>query len=102
MTARQALELATRGGAQVLGRNDIGSLEPGKCADFFAVKLNRLEFSGALHDPLAALFFCSPVRIDYTVVGGKIVVDNGNLTTLDLPRHIARHNQASIRLLNNL
>ena len=60
LTARHALELATRGGAAVLGRKDIGSLEPGKCADFIAFNLNRLEFAGALHDPLAALFSAQP------------------------------------------
>ena len=74
MTARQAIELATRGSASVLGRNDLGSLEPGKCADFFAVDLNRLEYTGALHDPVAAVAFCAPLQVDYTVVGGKYVV----------------------------
>ncbi len=54
ITARQVLELGTRGGAAVLGRTDIGSLEAGKCADFFAINLNRLDYAGALHDPLAA------------------------------------------------
>ena len=61
MAARTALELATLGGAKVLGRGDIGSLEPGKCADFFALDLNRLEFAGALHDPVAAAVLCAPV-----------------------------------------
>ena len=55
MSAREALEIGTRGGAAVLGRDDIGSLEPGKCADFFAVSLNRLAYAGGLHDPVAAL-----------------------------------------------
>jgi cytosine/adenosine deaminase-related metal-dependent hydrolase len=100
MTARHALEMATRGGAAVLGRDDIGSLEIGKCADFFAVDLNQLEFAGALHDPLAALVFAAPVRADYTVVGGKYVVRDGQLTTLDLGKHIETHNQAAARLVN--
>ncbi len=100
MTARQALELATRGGAAVLGRNDIGSLEPGKCADFFAVRLNHLTYAGGLHDPVAALVFCAPVHVDYTVVGGKFVVKEGKLITLDRPRLIEQHNQAAKRLLN--
>jgi 8-oxoguanine deaminase len=99
MTARQALRMATAGGAAVLGREDIGSLEVGKCADFFAVALNHLEYTGALHDPLAALVFCAPVRADYTVVGGRFVVKEGNLLTVDLPPHIERHNAASARLL---
>ncbi|MDH3942811.1 MAG: 8-oxoguanine deaminase [Anaerolineae bacterium] len=99
MTARQALEIATRGGAKVLGREDIGSLEVGKCADFFAVNLNRLEFAGALLDPLAALVFCAPVRADHTVVGGNFVVKEGQLTNVDLPVLIEKHNQAAARLV---
>jgi cytosine/adenosine deaminase-related metal-dependent hydrolase len=99
MSARQALELATRGGAAVLGRSDIGSLEVGKCADFFAVKLDRLEFAGALHDPLAALVFCAPVKADYTAVGGRFVVKGGEMQTVDMPKLIERHNRAAQRLL---
>jgi 8-oxoguanine deaminase len=99
LTARQALKLATRGGAAVLGRSDIGSLEPGKCADFFAVDLNRLDYAGALHDPLAALVFCAPVKADYTVVGGRFVVQEGHMLTLDLPRQIEKHNAAARRLV---
>jgi 8-oxoguanine deaminase len=100
MTARQALELATRGGAAVLGRKDLGSLEVGKCADFFAVRLNHLTLAGGLHDPAAALIFCAPVHAEYTVVGGKFVVKEGKLVTLDRPRLIEQHNQAAKRLLN--
>lgn len=99
LTARQALELATRGGAAVLGRSDIGSLEVGKCADFIAYDLNRLEYTGALHDPVAALVFCQPRNTDYTVVQGKYVVKQGMLATLDLSRQIETHNQAAARLL---
>ena len=101
MTARQALEIATRGSASVLGRKDIGALAPGMCADFFAVDLNRLEYAGALHDPVAALVFCSPVRADYTVVGGKFIVKEGQLLPVDLPVLIERHNRAATRLLND-
>jgi 8-oxoguanine deaminase len=100
MTARQALEIATRGSAAVLGREDLGSLQAGKCADFFAIKLDRLNYAGALHDPLAALIFCAPAQADYTVVGGKYVVKQGQLVNLDLGPLIERHNQASARLLN--
>jgi len=99
MSARQALEMATRGGAAVLGRKDIGSLEVGKCADFFAVDLGQLDFAGGLHDPLAALAFCAPVQADYTVVGGRMVVREGQLTGLDLPPLIEQHNQAAQRLV---
>lgn len=99
LTARQALELATRGGAAVLGRTDIGSLEVGKCADFVAIDLNRLDYAGALHDPTAALVFCQPQGVDYNFVHGKAVVEHGELLGLDLHRHIEKHNQASARLL---
>lgn len=102
MTARQALEIATIGGAEVLGRKDIGSLEVGKCADFFAVNLNQLEFAGGLHDPLAALVFCAPVRADYTVVGGKYVVKEGQLVNIDLPILIEKHNQAAADLVGGV
>ena len=101
MTARQALEIATRGGAQVLNRPDLGSLQPGKCADFISINLNRLEFAGALHDPVAAVLFCAPVHVDNTVVAGKYVVRNGELVTLDLPHLIESHNRAAQRLLAN-
>lgn len=99
MTARQALRIATRGSAAVLGRDDIGSLEVGKCGDFFAVDLNKLNFTGALHDPHAALVFCAPVNADYTVVGGKFIVKEGRLQTVDLQPHIKKHNERAKRLL---
>jgi 8-oxoguanine deaminase len=100
LTARQALEIATLGGASVLNRPDIGSLEAGKCADFIAIKLDKLEYAGALHDPVAALVFCSPVHVDYNYVGGKAIVQEGQLTTLDLPRHVEAHNRIARALLN--
>jgi cytosine/adenosine deaminase-related metal-dependent hydrolase len=98
MTAREALYLGTRGGAAVLGRADIGSLDPGKCADFFAVDLNRIGFTG-MHDPVAAVVLGQPVNADYTVVGGKFVVKEGKLCTVDEDRLIERHNKAAKRLL---
>jgi cytosine/adenosine deaminase-related metal-dependent hydrolase len=100
MSARQTLELATRGGAAVLGREDIGSLAPGKAGDFIAINLERIDYAGALHDPVAALVFCAPVKVDYNVVGGKVIVQEGQLTTADLPVLIEEHNQAAKRLLN--
>ncbi len=93
LTARQALELATLGGAAVLGRDDIGALEPGKCGDFFAINLNRLAYAGALHDPVAAALFCAPQNVDYTIVHGRVLVRQGRLTTLDLSPHVERHNR---------
>lgn len=101
LTARRALEIATRGSAKVLGRNDIGELAVGKCADFFAINLNRLDFAGAMHDPVAALVFCAPVKADYTVVGGKFVVKDGVPSTVNLPDLIQKHNKAAHRLFSN-
>jgi 8-oxoguanine deaminase len=99
LTARQSLEIATLGGAAVLGRNDIGSLETGKCADFIAIRLDSLSFAGALHDPLSALIFCTPPRVDYAVINGKLVVENGTLTTVDEKALVKKHNRAAHRLL---
>ena len=102
MTARQAVEIATRGSASVLGRRDLGSIEPGKCADFLAINLNRLDYAGGLHDPLAAVVFCAPVRADYTVVGGEFVVKEGELLTLDLPALITEHNLRAKQLVERI
>jgi cytosine/adenosine deaminase-related metal-dependent hydrolase len=100
MTAREALYLGTRGGAAVLGRSDIGSLEPGKCADFFSIDLNHLDYAGAaVHDPVSAVVFCQPARVETTVVAGKVVVSGGQLVTIDERKLVQRHNQAAKRLL---
>jgi 8-oxoguanine deaminase len=99
LSARQALEVATLGGAAVLGRDDVGSLQVGKRADFCAVNLNRLEFAGAWHDPVAALVFCATPSVDYTVVEGRVVVHQGKVLTLDLPPLIERHNRLAQQLL---
>jgi 8-oxoguanine deaminase len=99
MTGRQALELATRGGAAVLGRSDIGSLEVGKCADLVSFNLNQLDYAGALHDPVAALVFCSPQRVEWNIVHGRPVVQSGSLLTVDVPELVQRHNRAARRLL---
>ncbi|MEO7841002.1 MAG: 8-oxoguanine deaminase [Anaerolineales bacterium] len=98
LTAREAIHLGTRGGAAVIGRNDIGSLEAGKCADFFAVNLNRIGYAG-MHDPVAAVVFGQPVKVDYTVVGGKFIVKEGQLVTVDEQKLIEKHNKAAKRLL---
>jgi cytosine/adenosine deaminase-related metal-dependent hydrolase len=99
MTAREALYLGTRGGAAVLGRKDIGSLEVGKCADFFAVDLNRIEFSG-MHDPVSAIVFGQSVRVDYTVVGGRFIVKEGRAVTVDEKKLVEKHNKSAKRLLS--
>jgi cytosine/adenosine deaminase-related metal-dependent hydrolase len=92
MTARQALELATLGGARVLGRDDIGALAPGMAADLVTVPLDEVGLAGAQEDPLAAMLFCQVPRVRHAIVGGRCVVRDGELTTVDLPRLVTRHN----------
>jgi 8-oxoguanine deaminase len=93
MTARAALEIGTLGGARVLNRDDIGALAPGKAADLAAFDLHQLNFAGALHDPVAATLFCSSPTVAYSVINGRVIVDQGQLTTVDLRSIITRHNQ---------
>jgi cytosine/adenosine deaminase-related metal-dependent hydrolase len=82
MTVREALRLGTRGGAAVLRRDDIGSLEPGKCADFAVWRTDALELGGA-SDPVAGLVLSAPHRVDRLVVGGEDVVRDGTLVRAD-------------------
>ena len=95
MSAREALELATRGGARVLGRDDIGALAPGMAADFVAFDMRNVGYAGGLADPVAALLFCAPHSVQWSVIHGRVIVRNGQLTTLDLPDHVERHNALS-------
>ena len=99
LSAQEALWLATAGGAGVLGRDDIGQLTPGKAADLIGFRLDRLDFAGALHDPLAALVFCSPQHVDLSIINGKIVVEDGDLLTMNLGPVIERHNRMARQLL---
>jgi len=99
LSARQALWLATRGGAQVLGRDDIGQLAPGKAADCIGIRLERLDYAGALHDPLAALVFCAPQRVDLSVINGRVVVEDGRLLTVELGPLVERHNRIARKLV---
>lgn len=101
LSARDALEMATLGGARILGRDDIGSLEPGKAADFFSVNLNKIGFAGgSMMDPVASIVFCAPQSADYTVVNGRVIVKNGVIATLDLPVVMEKCNKFSMQLAN--
>lgn len=94
MTARDALALATRGGAAVLGRGDIGQVAPGLCADLALFDLRTVAMAGAaVHDPVAALLLCASPQAAYTVVNGRVVVRGGQLATVDLPPLLERHNR---------
>ena len=95
MTARDALRLGTRGGAAVLGRDDIGSLEEGRCADFAAWRTDVLELGGA-DDLVAGLVLSAPHRVDRLVVGGEDVVRGGALVRAD-EATIAREHRAQAR-----
>jgi 8-oxoguanine deaminase len=99
LSARQALELATLGGASVLRRDDIGSLEPGKAADFVAFRVDDLAHAGGLSDPVAALLTGAPARAWLSVVNGRVVVEDGELRTVELGPVIERHNQISRAML---
>jgi 8-oxoguanine deaminase len=99
LSAEEALWMATRGGAAVLGRDDIGELAQGKAADFIGLRLDRLDYAGALHDPLAALTFCHPQRVDLSVINGEIVVEDGHLLTVELGPVVERHNRISQALV---
>jgi len=100
LTAREAIEMATRGGASVLNRDDIGQLAPGFAADLIAFNLNELDFAGGWHDPAAALLFCASTNVSYSMINGKLVVREGELTTLPLGKLIGRHNALSRQLVN--
>ncbi|QKD81103.1 8-oxoguanine deaminase [Thermoleptolyngbya sichuanensis A183] len=98
MTAREILEVATLGGARVLGRADIGAIAPGMAADFIAINLDRPQFAGALHDPVSALVFCQCDRVDYSFINGKKVVDRGRLVPVDLETLAEKTNQIACQL----
>lgn len=100
LTGREALELATLGGASVLRRDDIGSLEAGKSADAIALKLDRLEYAGSLHDPVAAAVFCAPVGVDWSMINGRVVIEDGHLNTVDLGPIIERHNEIAREMVD--
>jgi len=100
MSARKALRLATRGGAEVLGRDDIGSIEVGKSADIIAINLNQMQYSGATHDPLAAIVFCHPMKVDFSMINGKVLIENGVFCNLDLQPLITEHQILSKNMLN--
>lgn len=101
ISAREALEMATRGGARVLGRDDIGMLAPGMAADLAAFDLNRIEYAGARHDPVAALVFCGPTPSRHVIVNGKFLVKDSAFTTIDPGPLVERHNRLSRRLISN-
>lgn len=102
MTPRDALWLATRGGAKVLGRSDIGQIAPGKCADLALFRTDTLSMAGgAVHDPVGALMLCASENADYTIVNGRVVVRRGRLTSVDADMLAERHNRLARQLVES-
>ena len=100
MSARQALELATLGGAKVLGRDDIGALAPGMSADVVAFQTGGLDLAGAaVHDAVASLIFCTPQNVRHSIINGKPVVSDGVLLPVELQPLIAQHNRLARELV---
>ena len=97
-SVRTSLEMATRGGAAVLGRDDIGALAPGNRADFFTLDLGRIEFAGALHDPVAAALLCGPVPAHDVWIEGEPIITAYRHRTIDERALAEAHNAAAFAL----
>jgi cytosine/adenosine deaminase-related metal-dependent hydrolase len=97
-SAREALELATLGGAQALGRDDIGCLEPGMAADVVAYRVDGIQHAGAGADPVAALLTCAPVNAWLSIIDGRVIIEQGEIVGLDMPALIRQHNEQARRL----
>ena len=100
MTARESLALATRGGAAVLNRDDIGVLAPDYAADIVAFDCRGIDFAGAEWDLLAGLLFCGPIKTSYTIINGKIIVDQGQLVSMDMQNLLSRHRAMTADLMS--
>ncbi|KAA3647033.1 MAG: 8-oxoguanine deaminase [Chloroflexi bacterium] len=98
-TAREALELATIGGAQVLRRNDIGVLVPGMAADIVAFRVDGLEHAGGQSDPVASLITCAPTQVWLSVINGRVIVKDSQFLPLELKPLVERHNRISIEMM---
>lgn len=99
MPARKAFKLATKGGSEVLGRNDIGAIEVGKAADIAIFDINKLDYAGSISDPVASLLFCgSSQRTKYTIVNGEVLVEQGHLTMIDELKLKEKADKAALKL----
>ena len=99
LNARQTLALATRGGAAVLGRDDIGILAPGYAADITAFDRRTIDFAGSDWDMLASLLFCGPTKANYTIINGRIVVAESQLASMDMSRLLTNHRRMAHDLM---
>ena len=99
MTARQELEPATlKKRAKVLNRDDVGAIAPGMMADIAVFNLNRPGMAGTEHDLLTALVFCNLGSVAYSIINGKVVVDKGQLTLIELDKTLMEHNALAATL----
>ena len=98
MSTREALEVATLGGAQVLGRHDCGQIAVGKRADIAVWDLSGLAAAGAW-DPVAALVLCGPMAVRDLFVEGRQIVQGGQITSIDLPKLIEKQNKLALALM---
>ncbi len=98
LSAREALTMATRGGAKLLGRDDVGQIAPGMAADVIAINLNQLGLAGTMRDPLAALVMCGPFKVDHSWINGVRVIDKGAFTRFDLGQGLADHRATMRRI----
>jgi cytosine/adenosine deaminase-related metal-dependent hydrolase len=99
ITVKDVLRMATVEGARVLMRDDIGSLRRDHAADMIGIDLEKIWYAGAQADPPGALALCHTDKVDFSVVNGEVVVENGSLTKIDLEALIARHNRNAAALL---
>jgi cytosine/adenosine deaminase-related metal-dependent hydrolase len=100
-TAREALELATTGGARVLRRDDIGVLAEGMAADLVAFRVDDLAHAGGQSDPVAALLTCSPAQVWLSVINGQIIVEDGRFLPFDLAPLVETHNRLSLEMIQS-
>ena len=101
LSTEDILWMATVGGARALGRNDIGQIESGKCADLTLISMDRIEYAGAQHDPVAAIIFCAAMNpVDWVIVNGQVVVEQGQVRGLDEPALIRKQQQISDELVD--
>lgn len=100
LTAREALAMGSMGGARVLRMDsDIGSIEVGKAADLIMWDLHTLEFAGGLHDPFTAPVMCDAKQVSFSMVNGKVLIENGQFTNIDVPALVARQNTVATKLM---
>ncbi|MEA1986845.1 MAG: 8-oxoguanine deaminase [Candidatus Marinimicrobia bacterium] len=100
LSTEEILWMATVGGAKVLGRDDIGQIAENKCADITMISMDRLEYSGGQHDPAGAIIFGTAMSpVDYSIINGKVIVENGKIKNLDEKKLIAEHQKMSDELI---